>query len=76
MRDLFGRHRAAQNGNPIDAPVPYQVDISSTEASGVTTTIQYIRFFNTTPCGIQRKTIVTQADDSSLITLEFAYADW
>lgn len=56
MRDFYGRLRAAQNGNILDAPQVYET-ISTING---TTETKYSRYYNTgdTPCAVHKETIV------------------
>lgn len=61
MRDLYGRHRAAQNGNILDAPQVYE---SVSTIKDMTET-KYSRYYNTgsAPCAVHKETIVRDQDD-------------
>ena len=74
MRDFYGRLRAAQNGNPMDAPMVYEIDAETTDE----TTIRYIRFESSDePIAIWKETEIKDADGNlSYFKREFAMAKW
>lgn len=75
MRDYYGRRRAAQNGNPLDAPMRYETEITS---SG-NTEIIYTRFENNgdKPCAIWKETVTKDNDgNTTAYKHEYAFEPW
>lgn len=79
--DMYGRRRAGQTSNPVDAPMPYQIkcETSTDSGTGEKTVIRYTRFSgdDLNKIGLWRET--TKFDSQGNITdfkHEFAVDFW